>query len=521
MTKLNALSFLRALLSFIILLHFDGRLLITAQEEGVESEPSPSPTAPPTPEYPKTLSFSMQLLMENAQFEEEHGSNDNKKVKTLGDLFRYTLCLCVFEFDDTQCTKKIQRSSPSPTSSPTTEPTFHPTLDPTTPPTLYPSQSPTTPTTEPTVNPTVDPTFQPTVDPTQPTLAPTKYPTISPTLFPSVSPTENPSNDPTTSPTADTSAPTKSPTTDPTKAPTWEPTISPSSDPTLEPTVNPSASPTSPTMEPTLAPSSNPTMSPSSDPTVSPSSNPTGNPSSTPSSSPTSEPTLEPTVEPTVEPTLEPTATPGGRRRLLKTQKDDDAFAYDTMRSLLAANTSAPTAAPSSLSPSSTPSKAPSAAPTVYTVFDLRLLFFVEVNDREEAEKVFDTISSSYFFNDFKQCLLSQLESGKYSNDSIAAWEAPILSMQPAPFNDVGILSPTFSPTSYPTYDYQAGEDYGYWMIALGICIIVAVALYWAYRRYSIHQDYKEEQKSAPQANVELQSLFENVTPAGDEPYKD
>ena len=45
-------------------------------------------------------------------------------------------------------------------------------------------------------------------------------------------------------------------------------------------------------------------------------------------------------------------------------------------------------------------------------------------------------------------------------------------------------------------------------MIGLGICIIVAVILYWAYTKYSKHQDYKEEQKSAAPSQ-ELQTLFE------------
>ena len=45
-------------------------------------------------------------------------------------------------------------------------------------------------------------------------------------------------------------------------------------------------------------------------------------------------------------------------------------------------------------------------------------------------------------------------------------------------------------------------------MIGLGICIIVSVIAYWGYTKYSKHQDYKEEQKSAPPSQ-ELQTLFD------------
>ncbi len=121
-------------------------------------------------------------------------------------------------------------------------------------------------------------------------------------------------------------------------------------------------------------------------------------------------------------------------------------------------------------------------------------------------------IKSYYFFNEYKQCLLDSLKSKfvleNYKNTSIMDYKMQIESMKISPLDDINILSPTYSPTSYPTYNYKRGEDYGLWMIALGICVIIAIAGYWLYTRYTIHQDYKAEQKSAPPDNIELQEAL-------------
>lgn len=168
---------------------------------------------------------------------------------------------------------------------------------------------------------------------------------------------------------------------------------------------------------------------------------------------------------------------------------------------------SVPTAAPSTA--------APSRSPTVYTIYDLVIEFTVTVHNKDESDIVYREIKAYGFFSDFKQSLLDSLDSDfvrtHYNNASIAAYTAQIGSMQESPISDIGIVSPTHSPTNYPTYDYEAGEQYGMSMIVCGGVVIVGAALYAAYRKYANHRDYKREMKSAmPHASVELQSLFEH-----------
>ena len=151
----------------------------------------------------------------------------------------------------------------------------------------------------------------------------------------------------------------------------------------------------------------------------------------------------------------------------------------------------------------------------MYTIYDLEIEFTVTVNDKDESDAVYREIKSYYFFSEYKQALLDSLESefvtNHYSNTSIALYGEQIGSMQESPFSDIGIVSPTHSPTSYPTYDYEAGEQYGWAMIVCGGTVIVGAAVYGAYRKYTVHRDYKREMKSAmPNASVELQSLFEH-----------
>ena len=164
--------------------------------------------------------------------------------------------------------------------------------------------------------------------------------------------------------------------------------------------------------------------------------------------------------------------------------------------------------------PSVEPTMQPSQSPTAYTIYDLQIEFTVEVDSKDESDGVYERLKSYYFFDEFKQCLLDSLNSewvtSNYSNASIAEFAAQIGSMQESPFSDIDILSPTHSPTSYPTYHYEEGSDFGFTMIGLGVCMIVAVIAYWGYRRYSIHLDYKLEQKSAPPNSVELQTLFDS-----------
>ena len=106
-------------------------------------------------------------------------------------------------------------------------------------------------------------------------------------------------------------------------------------------------------------------------------------------------------------------------------------------------NTSSP-----SMMPSISPTLMPSSSPTAYTIYDLNIRFVVEVKSKEESDKVYDTIKSYYFFNEFKQSLLDALKSDPfvlehYKNDSRIAMRKQIESMQQAPFNDLTILSPT------------------------------------------------------------------------------
>jgi len=141
----------------------------------------------------------------------------------------------------------------------------------------------------------------------------------------------------------------------------------------------------------------------------------------------------------------------------------------------------------------------------------------VTVNDKSESDAVYEAIKSEDFFVEYRQSLLDSLQSDwaltHYTNASLIAYGSQIESMQESPTEDIGIVSPTHSPTAHPTYDYEAGEHYGWFMICSGGAVIVGVMAYAAYRRYVVHQDYKREMKSAmPHASVELQSLFDTDT---------
>jgi len=151
----------------------------------------------------------------------------------------------------------------------------------------------------------------------------------------------------------------------------------------------------------------------------------------------------------------------------------------------------------------------------VYTIYDLVIEFTITVYDKDESDAVYEEIKSYYFFNEYKQDLMDSLDStfvrNHYSNESLSVYSEQIESMEESPLSDIGIVSPTHSPTAYPTYDYEAGEQYGWMMIICGTTVIVGVVLYAAYRKYAVHQDYKREMKAAlPGASVELQSLFDH-----------
>ena len=127
----------------------------------------------------------------------------------------------------------------------------------------------------------------------------------------------------------------------------------------------------------------------------------------------------------------------------------------------LVLTTDIPSESPSE-SPSETPSKSPSKSPTTYSIYDLTLTFYIEVKDKEEQQIVYQEVQSYGFFYEYKAYLLQQLEAAwflnNYDEESQADFLSEINSMQQAPFSDIGIISPTFSPTPYPTYDYEAGE---------------------------------------------------------------
>lgn len=151
----------------------------------------------------------------------------------------------------------------------------------------------------------------------------------------------------------------------------------------------------------------------------------------------------------------------------------------------------------------------------MYTIYDLIIEFTITVNNKDEEDAVYQEIKSYYFFSEYKQSLLDALDTdfvrSHYTNESLAAYAEQIESMEESPFSDIGIVSPTHSPTAYPTYDYEAGEQYGWTMIVSGSIVIVGAALYAVYRKYANHQDYKRDMKDAmPNASVELQSLYDH-----------
>merc|ERR1712154_424854 len=81
--------------------------------------------------------------------------------------------------------------------------------------------------------------------------------------------------------------------------------------------------------------------------------------------------------------------------------------------------------------------------------------------------------------------------------DLIVVFEADIESMAVDGTQDgnVDILSPTYMPTSHPTYDYEEGETYGQWMVGIGFVLAVAFFAYWSYSKYKRYKYEKKEKR--------------------------
>ena len=164
--------------------------------------------------------------------------------------------------------------TPEPTPEPTEEPTATPTPEATPEPTATPTPEATPePTATPTPEATPEPTATPTPEPT-PTATPTPEATPEPTATPTPEATPEPTATPTPEPTP-TATPTPEATPEPTATPTPEPTptATPTPEATPEPTATPTPEPTptaTPTPEATPEPTATPTPEPTPEPTPTP-----------------------------------------------------------------------------------------------------------------------------------------------------------------------------------------------------------------------------------------------------------
>ena len=61
------------------------------------------------------------------------------------------------------------------------------------------------------------------------------------------------------------------------------------------------------------------------------------------------------------------------------------------------------------MAPTASPSLSPSMAPTEYTIFDLQITFFVEVDSKDDSDFVYETIESPWFITRYKEYLLDEL----------------------------------------------------------------------------------------------------------------
>ena len=150
------------------------------------------------------------------------------------------------------------------------------------------------------------------------------------------------------------------------------------------------------------------------------------------------------------------------------------------------------------------------------TEYDLDLQFFVEVNDKTQSDTLWNIVKEDTFFDEYKAALVQSLTmewvTTNYNVSLISDFSQQIESMQVDENleNNVDITSPTFSPTSNPTYDYEEGEAYGQSMVAIGIIMIVAFLAYCVYLRYKKIQTQKKEIRTDKEGtSIEFQSLFD------------
>ncbi len=119
-------------------------------------------------------------------------TSDVKNADTMLEIVRKDDAAPVHVYEYVEPTPEpTAEPTPEPTEEPTAEPTAEPTEAPTAEPTVEPTEEPTAePTAEPTEEPTAEPTEEPTAEPTEePTVEPTAEPTEKPTAEPTAEPT--------------------------------------------------------------------------------------------------------------------------------------------------------------------------------------------------------------------------------------------------------------------------------------------------------------------------------------------
>jgi len=152
-------------------------------------------------------------------------------------------------------------------------------------------------------------------------------------------------------------------------------------------------------------------------------------------------------------------------------------------------------------------------------VYDLDLVFSVQVQNKKESDTLWNVVKAVTFFDNYKNALKESLTlewvTENYASDLIVVFEQDIESMAVDETQDGGnvdILSPTYSPTSHPTYDYEEGETYGQWMVGIGFVLAVAFFAYWSYSKYKRYKYEKKEKrvdKDKEGNGVEFQALRE------------